>query len=418
VLPIAAVPDDGPPWLRARRSATAERLEGAALPTFEEEVWRYSLIDELDLGAYTPARRPGPADAGAAGWSGPVAAVVTCLDGVPVAVTVDESSASKGLVVSAASSVDEALSAPSAHTTDVFAELNIAYGLDPLVIATRPGLDVEAPVVVLHTTSAAGLATFPRTVVRVAENSSLSVIELAADDAGAALVVPVTELDVAASGRLSYTNLQDHDRHVWQIASLVAEVAQQGTLIAALGGFGGRYARLRTDCRLAGRGATGNLLAAYFANEHQVLDFRTFQDHVAADTSSDLLFKGAVDHASRSVYTGLIRVGKDARGTTAFQTNRNIKLSEDAWAESVPNLEIENNDVRCSHASTVGPVEPDHRFYLESRGVPTAAAERLLVAGFFDEVIRRLPEPSAAAWMRAVVTAKVAAASTGKGEDQ
>src|SRR3954462_14147106 len=121
-----------------------------------------------------------------------------------------------------------------------------------------------------------------------------------------------------------------------------------------------------------------------------MLDFRTFQDHAAPDTTSNLLFKGAVGDSSRSVYTGLIHVRKNARGTNAFQTNRNIKLSDGAWAESVPNLEIENNDVHCSHASTVGPVDEDQRFYLESRGVPTEVAERLIVAGFFAEVLEQL----------------------------
>ena len=120
----------------------------------------------------------------------------------------------------------------------------------------------------------------------------------------------------------------------------------------------------------SGRGATGDLLAVYFGEGDQTLDFRTFQDHDAPDTTSNLLFKGAVGGHSRSVYTGLIQVEKEARGTNAFQTNRNLKLSDHAWAESVPNLEIENNDVHCSHASTVGPVDEEQRFYLESRGVP------------------------------------------------
>ncbi|HMQ28501.1 MAG TPA: SufD family Fe-S cluster assembly protein, partial [Acidimicrobiales bacterium] len=105
--------------------------------------------------------------------------------------------------------------------------------------------------------------------------------------------------------------------------------------------------------------------------------------------------------------TGLIKVRKDARGTNAFQTNRNVKLSEHAWAESVPNLEIENNDVRCSHASTVGPVDEQQRFYLESRGVPTGAAERLIVAGFFDEVISRLPVAAVASEVRRQIAAEL-----------
>jgi Fe-S cluster assembly protein SufD len=120
------------------------------------------------------------------------------------------------------------------------------------------------------------------------------------------------------------------------------------------------------------------------------------------------LFKGAVGGTSRSVYTGLIHVAKDARGTNAFQTNRNIKLSDGAWAESVPNLEIENNDVRCSHASTVGPIDEDQRFYLESRGVPPHAAERLIVAGFFEEVLGNLPIAQVADGLRAEIDRRLA----------
>ena len=141
-----------------------------------------------------------------------------------------------------------------------------------------------------------------------------------------------------------------------------------------------------------------------------MLDFRTFQRHEAPDTTSNLLFTGALAGAARSVYTGLIRVEAAARGTNAFQTNRNLKLSDDAWAESVPNLEIENNDVRCSHASTVAPVDPDQRFYLESRGVPPAEAERLLAMGFFGEVLDAVPVPAVAALVREEIAARIVAA--------
>ena len=209
--------------------------------------------------------------------------------------------------------------------------------------------------------------------------------------AGTSMVVPLTEVHVAADARLDLVTVQQLGAAAWQVGSLVADVAQQGDLRVGLVGLGGEYARLRTDCTLAGRGANGDLLAAYFGDGDQTLDFRTFQHHDAPDTTSNLLFKGAVGGHSRSVYTGLIRVDKQARGTNAYQTNRNIKLSDDAWAESVPNLEIENNDVHCSHASAVGPIDEEQRFYLESRGVPTAEAERLIVAGFFDEVFGAFP---------------------------
>jgi Fe-S cluster assembly protein SufD len=119
------------------------------------------------------------------------------------------------------------------------------------------------------------------------------------------------------------------------------------------------------------------------------------------------LFKGALDGTSRSVYSGLIRVDPEAVRTRAYQTNRNIKLSADAWAHSVPNLEIETDDVVCSHASTVSPVDEDQLFYLESRGVPTTIAERLLVEGFFDEVISRAPTEAVGLLLRAALVERL-----------
>jgi Fe-S cluster assembly protein SufD len=203
--------------------------------------------------------------------------------------------------------------------------------------------------------------------------------------------------------------VQQLDRAAWSIGTVEIDAEAQASVTAGLAGFGGDYARVRTDCRLVGRGATGDLLAAYFGDGDQTLDYRTFQDHVAPDTTSNLLFKGTVSDRSRSVYTGLIRVAKGARGTNAFQTNRNIKLSEEAWAESVPNLQIENNDVHCSHASAVGPIDEEQRFYLESRGVPTRVAERLIVAGFFAEVFDKLPANDLRPALDAAVAAKLSA---------
>ena len=136
-------------------------------------------------------------------------------------------------------------------------------------------------------------------------------------------------------------------------------------------------------------------------------DFRTIQDHDAPHTSSDLLFKGAVQDHAASVYTGLIKIRKHANGTTAYQTNRNLTLSEGAWAESVPNLDIETNDVKCSHASTIGPIDEEQRFYLESRGVRPEVAERLVVLGFFDEVIGQLPAGDIADDLRVRVSNKL-----------
>ena len=171
--------------------------------------------------------------------------------------------------------------------------------------------------------------------------------------------------------------------------------------------LGGDYARVRSDSVLEGPGGDSELLAAYFGAGDQMHDLRTVQHHAAPRTRSDLLFKGVVANRAHSVYSGLIRVEKGAKGTNAFQTNRNLVLSEGAQADSVPNLEIEDNDVRCSHASAVGPIDESERFYLESRGVPPHVAERLIALGFMEDVLERFPVMGMLAWLRQAFATKL-----------
>lgn len=362
----------GPEWLQGRRAAAADAFAAASLPSAQEEVWRYSRVADLDLDRYAPS-------AGA----------------VSVDLTVPDEWAAKGVTVRrAADLADDAsgIGSVSEGGPDVFATLNDAFTADPVVVSVPRGVQLAEPLVVGTHLAGAGAAGFPRLVVLVGEGAAATVIDRTTSSSDDVLSIPLTELRVERGGRLDFVAIQQLGTAAWQLGSLVADVGQEAHLQVGLIGLGGAYARLRTDCRLSGRGGTGDLLAAYFGDGDQTLDFRTFQHHDAPDTTSNLLFKGAVGGRSRSVYTGLIKVSKDARGTNAFQTNRNVKLSDDAWAESVPNLEIETNDVRCSHASTVGPVDPEQRFYLESRGVPPTIADRLIVAGFFGEVVRQLPD--------------------------
>ena len=397
----------GPRWLAERRASAAQRFAAAAPPTAAAEEWRYSAIADFDLASYRLANGSGNATAAGstgdhdgvdgldriAGDSTAAAAVVDVVDGRVTAVDASDSLSAAGVFVgplTEAPAGSEMLGSVSDGASDYFTVLNDAFTRVPLAVDVPDGAILEGVIIVRHRASDAGAASFPRLVVRVGRGAQATVLDVQ-HSAGPALVVPVVELDVGPAARLGYLNLQQHDRRAWQIAAHTARVERDASLVAASVALGGGYARTRADTRLVGRGACGDLLSVYFGAGDQILDFRTYQDHAAPDTTSNLLYKGAVGDSARSVYTGLIRVRPDARGTNAFQTNRNLKLSDDAWAESVPNLEIENNDVRCSHASAVGPVDPDQVFYLESRGVPTPVAERLIVSGFFDEVIDELP---------------------------
>jgi Fe-S cluster assembly protein SufD len=369
LTPDAARALPGSDQRRAARAMAAERARGLPLPSPEDEIWRYSRIAELDLDAFTPVG---------------VEVTVTGADGYLVA---DD---------------DE----PQTVSTDVFGALNDAFG-QVVRVRVPPGTVVAQPIVVSHRPTIDASACFPHLVVEAGEDAEVTVVERFSSADVHALVVPVTELAVAPAARLRYLAVNELGTRVWQIGHQVARGDRDSTTLLATVALGGDYARVRTDARLSGKGATGDQVAAYFGEGTQMHDFRTLQDHAAPKTTSDLLFKGVVQGHARSVYTGLIHVHKDAAGTNAFQTNRNLKLSADAWAESVPNLEIENNDVRCSHASAVGPVDEDQRFYLESRGVPPVVAERLIVLGFFEEVLARLPAPGLVPGLRSAIAAKL-----------
>jgi Fe-S cluster assembly protein SufD len=417
----AAAGLDGPDWLRERRVAAVEALAGLPEPSTELEEWRYSRIDELDLGRFAlqaPADVPTgggiPTAAAIREELGDLDGVVVLLNGRVVECSLTDSARAAGVVLGTVGDGDpavaaagrSAIGAAAVRPADRYAALNDAYASDPVVLRVPRGVAVERPIAVLSLIdgNAAGTVVLTRLSVLADENSEVSVIEAAVSDDVDALAVPVTEISVRRAARVRHSSVQDLGHRVWQLGSFVGDVGQDATLSAAVAALGGDYARLRLDCTLSGRGATGNLASVYFGDGDQMLDLRTFQEHRAPDTTSNLLFKGAVADRSHSVYTGLIHISPEARGTNAFQTNRNLKLSDEAWAESVPNLEIENNDVHCSHASTVGPVDADQRFYLESRGVPTEVADRLVVAGFFDEVLDALPVPALAEPVRSRIS--------------
>ncbi|MDH3705136.1 MAG: SufD family Fe-S cluster assembly protein [Acidimicrobiia bacterium] len=392
-LPDTIVDDaDGAPWLGARRAVAAARLAQVDPPDDSAEVWRYSPVRRLDLGRFgvVEARRGEPEQLD----PGEAAARIELRNGQITGIGLRAGTA--GLEVLAGRDHDAA--AVTLPDGDEFvALLAETVAGDPVHVRVAPGAVIDGPIVIDHQIDRPELLTATVTAVTVGADAEVTIVERRRSHDDDGVVVPLLDIEVGDAARVQHIDAQLLGAQLWQLGQQRARVGAQATLAMHQAALGGDYARMRVDCQLVGRGATGNLSAVSFGSGQQTLDFRTFQDHVGADTTSDLLFKGVVDDAARSIYSGLIRVRPDARGTSAFQTNRNIKLADTAWAESVPNLEIENNDVRCSHASTVGPIDPDQRFYLESRGVPPAEADQLILAGFFDEVLARFPVKAVAA---------------------
>ena len=384
--PDAARALDGPDWLVARRQAAVEQLDGVEWPSATEEIWRYSRIGELDLGRYRPigpdqVGKPGvePAPGGGpfAAEAGERAGLIVVRNGRVVHHELDDALAAKGVRVCGLATCEEAdvrgyLGSCSDASPDAFTRLHDAFLAGGACVHVPAGVVVERPIVVLHWSEGDGYASFPHTLVVAEETAEVTVIDRFGSPAvGDHLVDAVVELVVGDNAHVRYLSVQEHGPHTWQIALQRAHLGRDATLRSSAVALGGDYARLRSESRLDGQGSESDLLAVYFGDGTQMLDFRTLQDHAGPNTRSDLLFKGAVEDTAQSVYSGLIRIRPEAQKSVAFQTNRNLVLTEGADARSVPNLEIEADDVKCSHASTVGPVDDDQLYYL-----PRAACRR------------------------------------------
>ena len=342
--------------------------------------------------------------------AGPRSGVVVLRNGRIAHLELDPALAAKGVELGplAGAAGGEELFGAVAGPVDPFVDLATAFAQDAVLLRVPRRVVVEQPILVLHWVDQAGAAVFPRLVVQAGEASQVTVLDhLGTPEGLEVLVGPVAEVDAGDGSSVGYLSLQELGHRAWQIAFQASRLGRDANLTSGVVALGGGYARVRTDSQLAGQGGSSRLLAAYFGDGEQMHDFRTLQDHAAPKTTSNLLFKGAVEDDAHAVYSGLIRVRHGAAGTDAQQTNRNLVLSEGARADSVPNLEIEDNDVRCTHASAVGPVDEDHRYYLEARGVPPEVAERLIVLGFFDEVIAETPVASLRPRLRASVAAKL-----------
>lgn len=420
---VEALP--GPRWLREARLGAWETFATSALPTESEEIWRYSRIGQLDIGRYLPidiGRGAGAAVSTrpALGDLGPVVAELVGAGARSASILLLDAAGKgelahpqHGLSVSPygdgpmAAGVAARLGGPP---PEPWVALNAAMSRTPWRVEVAAGATVAEPLVIVHWLAIDGAMVFPRTEIVVGEQASATVVELFISPDCEMLSVPVADISLGAGSRLQFAQVQLLGPRVWQLANQTSTLSRDAALLAMTVATGGYYARARTSSVLAGPGGESELLAGYFGTGEQMHDLRTIQHHAAPRSRSALLFKGAVAQSAHSVYSGLIRVEKGAKGTNAFQTNRNLVLSEGAQADSVPNLEIEDNDVRCSHASAVGPIDESQLFYLESRGVPTDMAQRLITLGFMDEVLERFPVGPMRPGLRSLLSSKLSGA--------
>ncbi len=290
-----------------------------------------------------------------------------------------------------------------------FAALNGALWSGGTFVYVPKNVHAEVPLRTHIYARTPGSAIFPHTLVVVEEGASVVVVD--------SWSCPTSEEPIIASGvveiyaddaaQVRYVQLQDWGRNVWNFTTqrgIIKQDAQLNSLNVALGS---KLSKSLISANLIGAGSLAEMLGLYFADDKQHIDHQTRQMHVSPYATSDLLFKGAIKDRAHTVYSGLIKVFPNAQRTDAYQANRNLVLSRTARADTIPNLEIAANDVRCTHGATVGQVEEEYIFYLMSRGINRTEAVKLIVDGFFDEVIERVPVPEVQEEVRAAIARKI-----------
>ncbi|MEI8104536.1 MAG: Fe-S cluster assembly protein SufD [Actinomycetes bacterium] len=273
-----------------------------------------------------------------------------------------------------------------------FAAHNAAVWEHGLLVHVPKGVQLEQPLYVRITNTVPGGSLFWRLLVVADEGSNFSLIEeyASSDPALSSYSNAVAEVFVGQAAKFEYVSIQNLSRETWHFATHHARVERDAVLDWVAGGFGSKKGKIRIQNDLSGPGATSRVTGAYFADGEQHLDYDTFQEHMAPSTESDFAFKGALREDARSVWRGMIRVEQEAQKTNAYQENRNLLLSDSAHADSIPGLEIMANDVRCTHGATIGRVNREELFYLMARGLSRAEAERLIVRGFFQDILDRI----------------------------
>ncbi len=366
------------------RAELLERYRALPLPTTADEAWRFTDLKGFDPDAF----------GGSGGERSPQSAMLD-IDVAGLAVVTEDGleleRTPEGVTFEPLDENHERLGSLVGHD-EKFAAHNAAIWKHGLLVVIPRGVVLEQPLYVrVANTASKGSLVF-RLLVIAEEGSRATLIEeyTSATPELEGYSNAVAELFVEQAAKLEYVSLQNLSKETWHFATHHAQVARDAELDWVAAGFGSKKGKTRIQNDLAGPGATSRVTGAYFADGVQHLDYDTFQEHIAPSTTSDFAFKGALRDEATAVWRGMIRVEKDAQKTNAYQENRNLMLSKKAHADSIPGLEILANDVRCTHGATLGQVDREQLFYLMARGLSRAEAERLIVRGFFQDILDRI----------------------------
>jgi Fe-S cluster assembly protein SufD len=414
-----------PTWMAEWRLAAWEVYESLPMPQRTDEEWRRTDLRSLKLDRYAPFAGVGEtvpsldgilaeasiADAGRAG-------VVVQRDASAVYGEIsDETKASGVVFADLATAVEQhpELVQQYLMTQAVpvdfgkFEALHAAFWQGGAFLYVPKGVTVALPFRSFVVAQTAGASVFNHTLIVLEEHAEAFLVDAYQSETQEqpTFASSVVELILGRGSQLRYVQLQDYGRNVWNMMTERAVLGRDATLNSLHVTLGSKWSKNSIGSHLRGENALAEMLGIYFGDSDQFFDHHTWQLHESPYATSDLEFKGALRDNARSVYSGLIKVFEGAQKTDAYQQNRNLVLSREARADSIPNLEIGANDVRCTHGATISQVVPEHVFYLQARGIPRTEAQKLIVEGFFRPVIDRIPVEEIQGFLERAIARKV-----------
>ena len=300
------------------------------------------------------------------------------------------------------------MSQPATLGSAKFASLHKALVSSGTFLYVPRGVEIELPIEIFHWMHGQNASVFPHLLLVADELAKVTVLECfrSVDSESSGFACGVNDLIAGPGAKITYVCAQTWGDNVRALQINTTTVDHDASAMSLNLHLGARYSRFESLSRLIGEGARSDLLAVSVASQEQEFDARTLQDHISPHTTSDLLYKNALDDRARCIFGGLIRVEPHAHFTDAYQKVRNLLLSDDAEADSMPGLEILADNVRCTHGATSGQIDEDELFYLRARGIPVSLAQRLIVSGFLNEVIDRLNHGAIGQHLHGLIEAK------------
>ena len=411
-----------PAWFRQQREQGWQEFLSLPNPTRKDQQWRFSNVDVLGLAPYQLGNAPSDYDRAeildrSVTLDGKSGRLIFANDHFLERDALPESLRKRGVIFQP---LERALieheelvrrhfmTQPAALGSAKFAALHRAHVRAGTFVYIPRGLELELPIEIFHWLADENAAVFPHLLLVADEMSKVTVIEhfRSVEKTRHGFACGVNDLIAGRGANVKYICTQRWNENVVALQINATTVERDASAMSLNLHLGGAYSRFESLSRLVGEGARSDLLALSVAHHKQEFDARTLQDHASPHTTSDLLYKNALNDRSRTIFGGLIRVERHAHFTDAYQKVRNLLLSDDAEANSMPGLEILADNVKCSHGATSGQVDEEEMFYLLSRGIPEIVGKQLVVAGFLDEVIGRLSDPSIGNHLRDLIAEK------------